>query len=59
MAEKEVNPLQWGLEFRTLEIRTHSKSEPFFVLFPNGSVSEWWFENGTIQNGRSSLGRFI
>ena len=33
--------IQWGLEFRTLEIRTHSKSEPFFVLFSNGSDFEW------------------
>ena len=28
-----MNAIQSGLELRTLEIRTHSKSEPFFVLF--------------------------
>ena len=34
--------IQWGLEYQTFEIRTHSKSEPFFC-----SVFEWPpFENG-------------
>ena len=37
---KEMVTVQSGLEFRTLEIRTHSKSEPFFVLFSNGLVFE-------------------
>ena len=32
--------LQWGLEFRMLEIRTHLKSERFHVLYWDGSVFE-------------------
>ena len=65
------NHLQGWLEFRTLENRTHSKTERFLVLISNGSVFERSehlnrpfenrtflpFENRTFQNGRSSLGR--
>ena len=33
--------IQWGLEFRTRQTDQHSKTEPFFVRFSNGSEFEW------------------
>ena len=54
--------IQWGLEFRTLEYRIHSKTERFDVLISNVRISNGPYHSKTehlnIQNGRFKLGCF-